>query len=92
MAWRYIIKVKPYWDKLNGNSYHSGAIFDVATEKQIGVLPFAYGDESMALHYAYAVISSKQSEHMHINDVRRMCFTTLLTDSGEQDCRDYGTE
>jgi len=90
MAWNYLIKVKPYWDDENGNSYHSGAIFDTRTEELIALIPFNYGSENMALQHAYAVISSKQPEHMHINDVRKMCCTVLLTDSGEEDCRDYG--
>ena len=91
MAWNYLIKVKPYWDDENGNSYHSCAIFDTRTEELIELLPFNYGDESLALQTAHSIIQSKQSEHMHIFDIRAMCYTVLEKDTGEQDCRDYGT-
>ncbi len=92
MAWKYIVKIKPWWDEWNGNSYHSGAIFDVATEKQIAVLPFAYGDENIAMQHAVEVVRGQLAEKTGMFEIRRMCFATLLTDSGEQDCRDYGTE
>ena len=92
MAWRYIVKIKPYWDELNANSYHSGAIFDIATEKQIAILPFAYGDEHIAMQHAYDVVRGQLAEKTDMFEIRRMCFATLLTDSGEQDCRDYGKD
>lgn len=92
MIKKYYIKVKPYWDELNGNSYHSGAVFDIATEKQIGVLPFAYGDEYMALRHAYDVVAGQLAEKTDMFEIKRMCLTILLTDTGEQDCRDYGKD
>ena len=92
MAWKYIIKIKPYWDELNGNSYHSGAIFDIATETQVASIPFGYGDEQMGLRHAYNVIWGLQEERLNVSEIRKMCFTTLMTDTGEQDCRDYGKE
>ena len=92
MAWKYIIKIKPYWDELNGSSYHSGAIFDIETETQVAGIPFGYGDEQMGLRHAYNVIWGLQAERLNVSEIRKMCFTTLLTDTGEQDCRDYGKD
>lgn len=92
MAWNYLIKIKPYWDNLNGNSYHAGRIYDTRTEELIAVLPFAYGDEYIGLNHAYNVVSGFQSEKMHMHDVKRLCTSVCLTDTGEQDCRDYGVE
>lgn len=92
MAWNYLIKIKPYFDDINGNSYHAGRIYDTRTEECVAVLPFAYGDEYMGLNHAYNVVSGLIVWGHTMQDVKRLCTSVCLTDTGEIDCRHYGKE
>jgi len=50
---KYVIEGKRWFDKINGNTYHSVSIIDVETNKTISYIPLTYGYGEQYKHNAY---------------------------------------
>lgn len=96
---QYIIEVKQWWDKVNGNSYFSGRIYDL-TMDLLYVCPFQYGDTSHSkdvainaiweAHNDYRKTSDvKDPNHVNKHDIHRMCYFNH-TDDLKKWCKQHG--
>ena len=70
---KYIVEIKHWWDKVNGNSYFSGRVYDLRMDV-LYFIPFQYGDTSHSEDVAVNCLGSIHKEHMHKHDISRLCY------------------
>ena len=69
----YIIEIKTWFDKVNGNSYFSGRIYD-SYMKLLHIMPFQYGYDRAGEDTAIAWIQSSSEVHEIKNTIWRKCY------------------
>lgn len=69
---KYIIEVKHWWDKVNGNSYFSARVYDLHMNL-ISIHPFQYGNKSHAedvvvkpIWKAYNTVNSRRKNKHYV--------------------------
>ena len=70
---QYIVEIKTWFDKVNGNSYFSGRVYDL-NMKLLHIMPFQYGYDRAGEDTAIALIQSSSEVHEHKHDLWRKCY------------------
>ena len=97
---KYIIEVKNWYDRTNGNPYFSARVYDLQMHL-ISVHPFQYGNKSHAedvvvkpIWKAYNTVYDEPNttgEHFHRHDISRMCYFNHQ-DEVKKWCKLWGEE
>ena len=69
----YIVEIKSWFDKINGNSYFSGRIYD-SYMRLLHVMPFQYGYGRHSEDVATVLIQSSSEVHENRHDLWRKCY------------------
>jgi len=87
---RYIVKIKSWFDRQNGNSYFSGRVYDL-NMKLLHIMPFQYGYGNHPEDTAIAWIQSSSEVHEIKNDIWRKCYFDK-EDALKRDVKRLGTD
>ena len=86
---KYIIEGRKWFDKINGNTYHSVSIIDTATGKNIYNSPMVYGYGSQyqetAKDYLISQKLLKEEDRFNHNLLRNMLYFNVVEVSRKRD-------
>ena len=86
----YIVEIRIWFDKVNGNSYFSARIYDLRMNL-LKVVPFQYGYGSHPRDVCVAHIQAMNKVHQHKFEISRKTYFNEMK-SLKRDCVAFGEE
>jgi hypothetical protein len=83
MAKKFVVIARKWFDKVNGNTYHSVVVVDANTNKRIVEVPFRYGYGDQWKHTAYDELIKKgyvKEKDRFNHELNRKRFIYTVTD------------
>jgi len=86
---KYIVEGRRWFDKINGNTYHSVTITDAANNKEIVDIPITYGYDDQYRHTAIDKLVElglfKESDRFNHELIRKIFYFNVVDVSRKKD-------